>query len=72
MQNLYEAALDQGRVHRDQREVPATHFHLTDDEFQLLHESEQGASVADVSIDTTDLSPEGCATQILRLWTVGW
>ena len=42
---------------------------LSDDEFRLLHESEQGASVADVSVDTTDLSPEECAAQILGRWT---
>ncbi|HEY8620973.1 MAG TPA: hypothetical protein VIM01_12970 [Dermatophilaceae bacterium] len=54
------------------RRAGTRRVHLTDDEFQLLHESEQGASAGDVSIDTTDLSPEGCATQILRLWTVGW
>jgi chloramphenicol 3-O-phosphotransferase len=52
------------------RRAGTRRVHLTDDEFQLLHESEQGASVADVSIDTTDLSPEECAGKILRLWTV--
>ena len=52
------------------RRAGTRRVHLTDDEFQLLHESEQGASAADVSIDTTDLSPEECAAQILRLWTV--
>jgi chloramphenicol 3-O-phosphotransferase len=52
------------------RRAGTRRVHLTDDEFHLLHESEQGASAAAVSIDTTDLSPEECASKILRLWTV--
>ena len=51
------------------RRAGTRRVYLTDDELQLLHESEQGASVADVSVDTTDLSPEECVAQILGRWT---
>ena len=53
------------------RRAGTRRVHLTDDEFLLLHESDKRAFAADVSVDTTDLSPEECAAQILKLWTVG-
>ena len=42
---------------------------LTAEEFRLLHEAERGATVADVSLETTRLSVEKCAARILALWT---
>jgi hypothetical protein len=42
---------------------------LTAEEFRLLHDLEQGATVADVSLETTRLSLEKCAARILALWT---